>query len=108
VFWVITLPLILPAIASAWMLSFILSWDDIVIHELCFGAGVDHPAATGIFEGSLGREPRHQCVGDAARGSRIGLCRDSRCGYDAHRASPRAGRTDSHGSALGHGTDSGH
>lgn len=39
VFWVITLPLILPAIASAWMLSFILSWDDIVITSFVSGPG---------------------------------------------------------------------
>ena len=39
VFMVITLPLILPAIASAWMLSFILSWDDIVITSFVSGPG---------------------------------------------------------------------
>jgi putrescine transport system permease protein len=39
VFWVITLPLIFPAIASAWMLSFILSWDDIVITSFVSGPG---------------------------------------------------------------------
>jgi putrescine transport system permease protein len=39
VFLVITLPLILPAIASAWLLSFILSWDDIVITSFVSGPG---------------------------------------------------------------------
>jgi putrescine transport system permease protein len=39
VFVVITLPLILPAIASAWVLSFILSWDDIVITSFVSGPG---------------------------------------------------------------------
>jgi putrescine transport system permease protein len=39
VFLVITLPLIVPAIASAWMLSFILSWDDIVITSFVSGPG---------------------------------------------------------------------
>jgi putrescine transport system permease protein len=39
VFLVITLPLIIPAIASAWMLSFILSWDDIVITSFVSGPG---------------------------------------------------------------------
>jgi putrescine transport system permease protein len=39
VFLVITLPLILPAIASAWMLAFILSWDDIVITSFVSGPG---------------------------------------------------------------------
>jgi putrescine transport system permease protein len=37
VFVVITLPLILPAIASAWVLSFILSWDDLVITSFVSG-----------------------------------------------------------------------
>jgi putrescine transport system permease protein len=39
VFLVITLPLIVPAIASAWMLAFILSWDDIVITSFVSGPG---------------------------------------------------------------------
>ena len=39
VFFVITLPLIAPAIASAWVLSFILSWDDIVITSFVSGPG---------------------------------------------------------------------
>jgi putrescine transport system permease protein len=37
VFMVITLPLIVPAIASAWVLSFILSWDDLVITSFVSG-----------------------------------------------------------------------
>jgi len=37
VFAVITLPLIVPAIASAWVLSFILSWDDLVITSFVSG-----------------------------------------------------------------------
>ena len=39
VFLVITLPLIAPAIASAWVLAFILSWDDIVITSFVSGPG---------------------------------------------------------------------
>lgn len=37
VFFVITLPLIVPAILSAWVLSFILSWDDLVITSFVSG-----------------------------------------------------------------------
>ena len=37
VFLVITLPLIMPAIASAWVLAFILSWDDLVITSFVSG-----------------------------------------------------------------------
>ncbi|MCX7057356.1 MAG: ABC transporter permease subunit, partial [Proteobacteria bacterium] len=39
VFAVITLPLIASAIASAWVLAFILSWDDIVITSFVSGPG---------------------------------------------------------------------
>jgi putrescine transport system permease protein len=39
VFMVITLPLIAPAIASGWILAFILSWDDIVITSFVSGPG---------------------------------------------------------------------
>jgi len=39
VFVLITLPLIAPAIASAWVLSFILSWDDVVITSFVSGPG---------------------------------------------------------------------
>jgi putrescine transport system permease protein len=39
VFAVITLPLIAPAIASGWVLAFILSWDDIVITSFVSGPG---------------------------------------------------------------------
>jgi len=37
VFWRITLPLILPAIVSGWMLAFTLSWDDVVIAQFVSG-----------------------------------------------------------------------
>ncbi len=37
VFIVITLPLIMPAIASGWVLAFILSWDDLVITSFVSG-----------------------------------------------------------------------
>ena len=39
VFFVITLPLIMPAIASGWVLAFILSWDDLVITSFVSGPG---------------------------------------------------------------------
>lgn len=39
VFFVITLPLIAQAIASGWMLAFILSWDDVVIASFVSGPG---------------------------------------------------------------------
>ena len=39
VFLRITLPLILPAIASGWLLAFTLSWDDLVITQFVAGPG---------------------------------------------------------------------
>jgi putrescine transport system permease protein len=39
VFLRITLPLILPAIVSGWLLAFTLSWDDVVISEFLAGPG---------------------------------------------------------------------
>ena len=39
VFFRITLPLIMPAIASGWLLAFTLSWDDLVITQFVAGPG---------------------------------------------------------------------
>jgi putrescine transport system permease protein len=39
VFRRITLPLIMPAIVSGWLLSFTLSWDDVVISQFVAGPG---------------------------------------------------------------------
>ncbi|MCU0760555.1 MAG: ABC transporter permease subunit [Steroidobacteraceae bacterium] len=39
VFLRITLPLILPAVASGWLLAFTLSWDDVVISQFVAGPG---------------------------------------------------------------------
>lgn len=39
VFFRITLPLILPAVASGWLLAFTLSWDDLVISQFVAGPG---------------------------------------------------------------------
>jgi putrescine transport system permease protein len=39
VFFLITLPLIAPSIASGWVLAFILSWDDVVISSFVSGPG---------------------------------------------------------------------
>jgi putrescine transport system permease protein len=41
VFFRITLPLIVPAIASGWLLAFTLSWDDVVVSQFVAG-----PAST--------------------------------------------------------------
>jgi putrescine transport system permease protein len=41
VFFSITLPLILPAILSGWLLAFTLSWDDVVISQFVAGPGAN-------------------------------------------------------------------
>jgi putrescine transport system permease protein len=35
----VTLPLILPAVVSGWLLAFTLSWDDVVISQFVAGPG---------------------------------------------------------------------
>ncbi len=39
VFFLITLPIILPAILAGWLLAFTLSWDDLVITSFVTGPG---------------------------------------------------------------------
>jgi putrescine transport system permease protein len=39
VFFLITLPIIFPAILSGWLLAFTLSWDDLVISSFTSGPG---------------------------------------------------------------------
>jgi putrescine transport system permease protein len=39
VFFVITLPIIFPAILAGWLLAFTLSWDDLVITSFVSGPG---------------------------------------------------------------------
>jgi len=39
VFFRITLPLIMPALISGWLLAFTLSWDDVVIAQFVSGPG---------------------------------------------------------------------
>lgn len=40
VFFLVTLPMIAPALVSAWLLAFTLSFDDVVISEFLSGPGV--------------------------------------------------------------------
>ncbi|MGH8722580.1 MAG: ABC transporter permease subunit, partial [Burkholderiales bacterium] len=39
VFFLITMPIILPAICAGWLLAFTLSWDDLVITSFVTGPG---------------------------------------------------------------------
>ena len=55
VFFVITLPMIAPALISGWMLAFTLSLDDLVIASVW--AGRHHAADAGILQRAHGGEP---------------------------------------------------
>ena len=60
VFFVITLPIILPALISGWLLAFTLSLDDLVITSFVAGPGSSTLADGGVVQGAPGREPGHQ------------------------------------------------
>jgi len=62
VFFRITLPLILPAIASGWLLAFTLSWDDLVITQFVAGPGSSTLPMVIFFQGALRRDSGCQCA----------------------------------------------
>ena len=62
VFLRITLPLIAPALLSGWLLSFTLSWDDVVISQFVAGPGLEHIADGDFLQGAPGREPGRECA----------------------------------------------
>lgn len=57
VFFVITLPMIAPALISGWMLAFTLSLDDLVIASFVSWAGRHHAADAGILQRAHGVNP---------------------------------------------------
>ena len=59
-FLLVTLPLILPAIAAGWMLAFSLSLDDLVIASFTTGPGADHAADPHLFGGAARGETGDQ------------------------------------------------
>ena len=64
VFFLITLPIILPALLSGWLLAFTLSLDDLVIASFVAGPGLEHAADGHLLEGAARREPGHQRARD--------------------------------------------
>ncbi len=58
VFFLITLPIILPAILAGWLLAFTLSWDDLVITSFVDGAGLEHAADRDLLEGAASASAR--------------------------------------------------
>jgi putrescine transport system permease protein len=57
VFWRITLPLIMPAIVSGWLLAFTLSWDDVVISQFVAGPSSTTLPMVIFFKVRLGVSP---------------------------------------------------
>ena len=51
VFFRITLPLIVPALVSGWLLAFTLSWDDLVISQFVAGPWLEHAAHGHLLQG---------------------------------------------------------
>jgi len=57
VFFRITLPLIVPALVSGWLLAFTLSWDDLVISQFVGRSGLEHVAMVIFSKVRLGVSP---------------------------------------------------
>ncbi|STE87319.1 putrescine ABC transporter membrane protein [Escherichia coli] len=60
VFFVITLPMIMPAIISGWLLAFTLSLDDLVIASFVSGPGATTLPDAGLFQRADGGESGNQ------------------------------------------------
>jgi putrescine transport system permease protein len=60
-FILITLPIILPAVISGWLLSFTLSLDDLVIASFTSGPGLYNSAHENLFNGQTRSYSRNQC-----------------------------------------------
>ena len=65
VFFLITLPIIAPALVSGWLLAFTLSLDDVVIASFVAGPSSTTLVDEGVLLGAPGPEPQDQRAGDA-------------------------------------------
>lgn len=64
VFFIITLPMIMPAVISGWLLAFTLSLDDLVIASFVSRPGRHHLADAGLLQRAYGGEPGNQRPGN--------------------------------------------
>ena len=72
-FFLVTLPMIFPAVAAGWMLAFTLSLDDLVIASFTTGPGRHHAADADLQPGAARRDAgdqRHLHHPDRHRGDR--------------------------------------
>ncbi len=65
VFFVITLPMIMPAVISGWLLAFTLSLDDLGDRQLCLRSRGHDLADAGLLQRAHGGQPGDQRPGDA-------------------------------------------
>ena len=93
VFFRITLPLILPAILSGWLLAFTLSWDDLVITQFVAGPGSSTLPMVIFSKVRLGVKPGRQCARHHHGADRGHRHRDLD-GVDAHARSGASARCD--------------
>ena len=106
VFFRITLPLIMPAILSGWLLAFTLSWDDVVVSQFVAGPGANTLPMVIYLQGAPGRESQRQRAGHPHGADRRHWAWSSVGDPDeARREAPRA--RDAHGrsGAVIHGRD---
>ena len=92
VFFLITLPIIIPAILAGWLLAFTLSLGRPRHHELRDRAGLEHAADRDLLEGAPRRQPGHQRARDDPRPHRRDRDRGIRLLLAAHAEAARAGR----------------
>ena len=92
VFWLVTLPMISQALLSAFLLTFTLSLDDVVLSAFLSGPGCDDDAAGHLLARPARPQPERQRRGDDHHhaGRRSAWSRQLRPG--AQRAPPRPGR----------------
>ena len=60
VFFDVTVPMLLPALVSGWLLAFTLSLDDLVISSFVSGPGATTLAHADLREGAARRDAGHQ------------------------------------------------
>ncbi len=72
VFFVITLPIIAPALLSGWLLAFTLSLDDLVIASFVSGAGIDYAAHGRVFQCAAGCQSENQRAGNDHHSAGVG------------------------------------
>ena len=94
IFFVITLPIIAPALISGWLLAFTISLDDLVITSFVSGPGSSTLPMVIFSKVRLGREPGHQRARVHHGAARHHRRRDRRHSHDAAGEAEAAGYAD--------------